>query len=66
MEGEAVVLSVSDAGPGFPEDDANPDGLGLAGLRDRVEALGGTFEMRSPVGGGAELRMTLVPGQTGS
>lgn len=66
MQGEALVLGVFDAGPGFPADRANPDGLGLAGLRDRVEALGGTFEMRSPAGGGAELRMTLVPGQTGA
>lgn len=65
MAGEAVVLSVRDAGPGFPVGRANPDGLGLAGLRDRVEALGGTFEMRNAAGGGAELRMTLVPGQTG-
>jgi signal transduction histidine kinase len=30
-------------------------GSGLVGLKDRVEALGGTFDMRSPAGGGTTL-----------
>lgn len=73
-----LTLSVSDQGPGFPdlpapatasaamhEDDG---GLGLGGLRDRVESLGGTFEMRNRLAkgdlpGGAELLMTLDIGR---
>lgn len=50
---------VRDAGPGFTGARSNPEGLGLAGLRDRIEALGGTLEQRAASDGGAELRMTL-------
>lgn len=65
VEDGALVLRVQDAGPGFgaaplPDEDG---GLGLAGLRDRVEALGGTFETGDRPGGGAELRMILPVGQ---
>ena len=35
-------------------------GLGLAGLRDRVEALGGSFETINRPEGGAEVRMVLT------
>lgn len=60
-----LVPSVLDRGPGFPDgdgvvSDTDPEGgMGLAGLRDRVEALGGTFETLNRPQGGAELRMTL-------
>jgi signal transduction histidine kinase len=44
-------------------------GSGLVGLKDRIEALGGTFSMHSPAGGGTtvtcELPM-LVGGQPGA
>lgn len=61
--GELLELTVRDAGPGFPAANTPTEGLGLIGLRDRVEALGGSFEMRSLPAGGAELKMTLLPGQ---
>jgi signal transduction histidine kinase len=51
-------LVVADRGPG-PGDRV---GLGLAGLRDRVESLGGRFEVRSRDGGGTEVVMMLEPG----
>jgi signal transduction histidine kinase len=39
---------------------ADPQGgSGLVGLKDRVEALGGTFDMRSPAGGGTTLTCEL-------
>lgn len=65
VTGDCLVLSVQDSGPGFaaetvPQDDG---GLGLVGLRDRVEALGGQFETRSRATGGAEIRMILTIGQ---
>jgi signal transduction histidine kinase len=34
-------------------------GSGLVGLRDRIEALGGTFSMRSPAGGGTMVTCEL-------
>jgi len=72
-----LELSVLDRGPGFAEGGpgfaahgpaARPDadgdgGLGLAGLRDRVEALGGQFEACNRPDGGAMLRMRLAPAQ---
>ena len=37
-------VTVSDEGPGLPLDSESPrDGMGLAGLRDRVESLGGSL-----------------------
>jgi signal transduction histidine kinase len=62
-----LSLTVRDDGPGFdaPPGDPRPGadgdfrGMGLAGLRDRVESLGGTFNAQTMPGGGAELRMEL-------
>ena len=34
-------------------------GSGLTGLRDRIEAVGGTFEVTSPVGGGTTLLIEI-------
>jgi signal transduction histidine kinase len=51
-----LELSVSDDGSGG----ADPArGSGLVGLTDRVDALGGTIEVVSPVGQGTTLRVTL-------
>ena len=59
--GERLSLWVRDRGPGFPPDDAAPDegGMGLQGVKDRVESLGGDIDRRNRDSGGAELRMTL-------
>lgn len=63
LEGDDLRLTVADRGPGFaaPPPGAGADGttLGLAGLADRVESLGGQFAARNRPGGGAELVMTL-------
>ncbi|MFI0848464.1 sensor histidine kinase [Mesorhizobium sp. IMUNJ 23232] len=42
---DKIVVAVSDNGPGFDPDDVAPDSLGLAGLRERVESLGGRFDL---------------------
>jgi signal transduction histidine kinase len=34
-------------------------GSGLVGLKDRIEALGGAFSMRSPAGGGTTVTCEL-------
>jgi signal transduction histidine kinase len=59
---EEVRLAVRDRGPGLPERPADRGGLGLGGLRDRVESLGGTFVARTRPGGGTEIAMTLETG----
>lgn len=48
-----VVTDTGDGGADFV-----PDG-GLAGLRDRVRAAGGTLQLDSPAGGGTTLTATL-------
>jgi PAS domain S-box-containing protein len=51
-----VAVEVSDDGVGG----ADPgDGSGLRGLADRVEALGGSLEVRSPAGAGTSLRAEM-------
>ena len=51
-------IAISDDGVGG----ADPVGHGLQGMRDRIEALGGSFELRSPAGGGTAIEATLPVG----
>ncbi len=62
-DGELRIV-VSDEGPGFDlaAMPAKPDGIGLRGLRERIESLGGEFEIDSAVGRGVRLRMSLPLG----
>jgi hypothetical protein len=54
---------VSDDGVGGAQPQ---EGTGLTGLRDRVEALGGSIEVTSPVGHGTVLEVPFPPtGRTG-
>jgi len=56
-----VVLVVRDDGPGFPDDAASRlrSRGGLAGIRERVTALGGHFHIGTHDEGGARLRVTV-------
>ncbi len=45
MAGGKLIIQVVDGGPGF--DPASSEGLGLAGLRERIESIGGHFETSS-------------------
>ncbi|HET6434676.1 MAG TPA: sensor histidine kinase [Xanthomonadaceae bacterium] len=54
-EGKAVELIVRDDGVGGVARDGN----GLAGMRDRVRALGGTLAIESPRGQGTVLRVRV-------
>jgi signal transduction histidine kinase len=54
--GPVLLLAIRDDGIGGA-DPAN--GSGLTGLTDRVEALGGTFKVSSPVGRGTTLLIEI-------
>lgn len=53
-----VQLSIQDNGRGFTSA-VLPPGLGLPGMRERVEALNGTFQLHSEVGKGTLIQVTL-------
>ncbi len=57
-----VSVEVSDRGPGFDiqEIDAtNGDHLGLIGIRERIESLGGSFQLHSVIGQGTTLTLSI-------
>lgn len=58
FEDGRLVVEVGDCGPGFDPAEIRAEGLGLAGLRERVESLGGHFVVESS-GAGTKLRMVL-------
>lgn len=45
-----VIVEISDNGRGFDPDHQRVGGLGLAGMRDRIEAINGEFTIRSQPG----------------
>lgn len=51
LEGDRISIEVSDGGSGFDPNDVGPSSLGLAGLRERIESLGGTFQLQSSAQG---------------
>ena len=55
-DGETLHLEIDDDGRGGAAIDT---GTGLRGLDDRVAALGGTFELTSPSGGGTRIVVEL-------
>lgn len=61
MDGDLLALEISDEGPGFvPQPSARLDGhLGLAGMRERVESLGGRFSVKSEPGKGTQVTARL-------
>ena len=51
--GDQLKVEVRDGGPGFdPGEAIDRDRVGLAGMRERVAALGGSFELRAAPGRG--------------
>lgn len=59
--GDSIEVAVLDRGPGGTQPPVvdGESGFGLAGLRDRVESLGGEFAFTSRPGGGMRLAATL-------
>ena len=65
VEGDAVILEVRDDGRGIPPGadsrDLERDGhMGLAGMRERIRALGGNIQLDGNPGGGVRL-LVRVP-----
>ena len=59
-QADMLVVEISDQGPGFDLDQARTKGrLGLRGMRQRVEVLGGAFEIESAPGRGTLIRVHL-------
>ena len=56
---ESVALSVRDAGVGFDPGSVDGKRLGLLGMRERAELLGGTFVMQTKPGQGTTIRVNL-------
>ncbi len=59
-DGEAVVLTVSDRGPGFPPEKARSGSLGMQLIRALARQLGAKVEFGSEGSGRVTLRMTRV------
>jgi len=59
LAGDVLLLAVRDDGAGGAD---FTRGTGLAGLKDRVEALGGRIFLDSPPGAGTRLRVELPLG----
>jgi signal transduction histidine kinase len=60
-EDDRVVIRISDKGTGFdPAEKFNPPrGWGLAGMRERVESLGGQLKLQSAPGKGTSIEVMI-------
>jgi signal transduction histidine kinase len=62
-EGRQLVLQVADDGTGFAaESDRERDQLGIRGMRERAELIGGQLQVRSSKGEGTVVRLAYKDG----
>jgi signal transduction histidine kinase len=54
-----VALTIVDDGIGFDVDAAWGKGIGLISMRERLESIGGTLDIRSKPGAGTRLEVTV-------
>jgi signal transduction histidine kinase len=59
IDDDAVLFRVTDDGPGIREQQLENGAQGLAAMRHRVQALGGTFETRKGAAGGTVLTVRI-------
>jgi signal transduction histidine kinase len=65
--GRDLVLQVRDDGKGIPEDAiTSSNSLGLLGIRERAEWLGGAVDIRGVAGAGTAVTLEIPLGQTAS
>lgn len=64
FDGSSIEITVQDEGPGFDPHliDEETSGLGLNGLRERIDSTGGEFRIESAPGRGTRLVMRLSVG----
>jgi signal transduction histidine kinase len=63
---DELSIEVTDSGPGFSSSSVGTgDGLGLAGLRDRIESLGGKFSLETELGSGTRVRASFQVADNG-
>lgn len=55
----SVVVRIKDDGRGFQTDDASFSGLGLSGMRERMELFGGWFQVQSQADHGTQVSFGL-------
>jgi len=67
VKGNSLILTVKDNGRGFDTDAMSVfDGLGLAGMKERADLMGGVLEIDSSPGNGTELKFIVsLRNQTG-
>ncbi|MDK2980731.1 MAG: hypothetical protein PWQ55_1078 [Chloroflexota bacterium] len=58
-EGDQVRLLIHDNGKGFDPDKIKKDRLGLRGMRERIEMLGGTFAIHSSINAGTQIDIRI-------
>lgn len=58
FQGDTLLLEVEDHGKGISAN-RNQPGIGLVGMRERAELIGGTLELLQPNGGGTLVRLTV-------
>ena len=60
-KGDELIVSLKDNGMGFRKSKLSSDEgrLGLIGMKDRIESLGGTFSINSELGVGTALKVAL-------
>jgi signal transduction histidine kinase len=64
-ETDKTRVTVRDRGPGFSEDDIDPDRRGVReSIVGRIERRGGTVQIRPSAGGGTEVEMTVSEATT--
>jgi len=56
---DGIAMTIVDDGVGFDVDAVWGRGLGLVSMHERVEAIGGTFEIRSSPGAGTRLEVRV-------
>ena len=66
----AITIEIEDDGRGFDPDKVSPrpgdaQGIGLIGMRERVELLGGQFQIETQPGGGTRI-IVRVPLEEGA
>ena len=58
-DGDVLLLSIRDNGHGNVSDVVPGGGFGIIGMRERVQALGGSFSIIGKPGDGTEVRAVI-------